>query len=341
MPVNVIDSHVHLYSKSYSQDGRLPLVSQSSQLNDEFRLDEYKKVISESSKHKVEGLIFIEICVDSGLSYEGWKYPIEEYLYVERIILGIPKIGEGSDLSGKDFIKGIVPWAPIPQGVTKLKEYIQKLKTQSLDPKTFERVKGFRYLFDGLPPGSILEQNYIDSINWLAQNGFVYDLGLNIRQDGNRQLKEVIELLQKTENVTYILNHLSKANLSLSSKDVYNNLDFKEWQSLVERISQNTQSNKIYIKFSGGFPELPDEIAQDDDLTESIARIEPWFKTFVDNFPKNQIIFGSDWPIAVKKINFHETWVKWVKITDYLIDKYGLNPEDFYKNNVVEAYNLN
>lgn len=332
----LIDSHVHLFSELQLENRMFPWVTPGSRLAKNHRLDEYLEVTSRS---KVEGLIFIETDVRNELSEEGWEPPIEEYLYVERMILGKQVEGEGV-AQGGDFIKAIIPWAPLPQGVDKLKNFVSLMRSRSIDENTFQFVKGFRYLLQGKPRGTMLQPNFINSLNWLAEEGYVFDLGLDVRSDGLWQLEEFVELTRNTKNVTYILNHLSKPILTLCVNGLEENKSFQKWKSLMADVASD-KNNHYFIKISGGFSELPVEIVNQNDLTGAIKRISPWLATFVELFPKKSFIFGSDWPVCTINVEKPtEAWEKWVKIADALIGYFDLG-EEVYFENIINAYNLN
>lgn len=332
----VIDSHIHLYSETHLQNV-IPWIKPGSKLAKNHRLDEYLE-IAKSSNHKVAGAIFMETDVRNQLNEEGWVLPIEEYLYVERTVLNTQLEGEGT-ASGANFIKAIIPWAPIPQGKEEVNKFVNLMRTKSMDANTFNLVKGFRYLLQAKPKGTMLQPKFIESLNWLAEKGYVFDLGLDIRSDGIWHLEEFVQLIKKTKNVRYILNHLSKPVLTLNSKETLNSEVFTKWKELMKEVASD-ENNEIYIKVSGGFSELPEDSVNQEDLSEVIDRISHWLGTFVELFPKDHFIFGSDWPVCsvkVEKTDF--TWEKWAIIVDQLTKEFNLGDEVYYEN-IIKAYNL-
>jgi len=71
---------------------------------------------------------------------------------------------------------------------------------------------------------------------------------------------------------------------------------FTQWQACMKQYSS---FEKVYMKLSGGFSELPeqDETApwSQDQITRSMG---PWIQCVYETFGPSRLMFGSDWPVC-------------------------------------------
>lgn len=332
----LIDSHVHLFAK---RNLRLLKWDESHPLHSDFRLDEYLKY-SENEKFQIEGLVFIETdpIADLSKGLKGCEYPIQEYLYVTRNITGNLHTGEGesSDLK-RNFIKAIVPWAPMPLGKIVLSDYVEALKSRSLNDG-FNLVKGFRYLVQDKPPNTMLQRDFVQSLKWLDDNNFIFDWGIDLRCGGLWQFEETIEVLKQVPNLKYIINHLTKPNLSIDPANAEESDEFLQWKSYMNQIYENSPNS--YMKLSGSFSELPSEIIENKD--KCVEYIYPWFKVCFDLWGVDRTIWASNWPVCSLPVG-EDLTSKWFEVTEMLFDKIGLKEESrmkIYSTNYLNAYNL-
>jgi len=79
--------------------------------------------------------------------------------------------------------------------------------------EAWPKVKGFRYLLQDKPHGTMLEQDFIDSLKLLGRRGFVFEVGVDQHRRGKKQLDEVVEMVDRAhdgvpedEKVTFILS---------------------------------------------------------------------------------------------------------------------------------------
>lgn len=332
----IIDSHVHLFAK---QNFKLLKFDEDHPLHSDFRLDEYLKY-SENQKFQIDGLVFIETdpIADLSKGLEGCEYPIQEYLYVTRNVTGklLPGEGESSELK-KSFIKAIVPWAPIPLGKHLLSNYVKMLKNRSLADE-FSLVKGFRYLVQDKPPNTMTQENFVQSLKWLDDNNFVFDWGIDLRCGGLWQFEETIEVLKQVPNLKYIINHLTKPNLTIDPTNIKENVEFLQWKDYMKQIHANAPNS--YMKLSGGFSELPSQILENKE--NCVEYIYPWFKVCFDLWSVDRTIWASNWPVCSLASGEGLT-SEWFAVTEMLFDMIELNEasrKKIYSTNYLEAYNL-
>ncbi len=339
-----IDTHVHLYGTPQLKNLAWMKESENSPLNSSHTIDKYITDASDIDNLDIEGIIFIEVDVKSSVTTipqeQGWELPIEEYAMIGRIISGKLDPNEGeSNKKTRNLIKGFIPWAPIPLGKEAVDKYITLLKNK--DKECYQFVKGFRYLVQDKPPKTMLQDKFIESLNWISENGFVFDLGIDVHNPngGLWQFEEAFEMFSKTPNTTYIINHLTKPDLEANPKTIENYDKFIKWRELMTKLSKHEKS---YMKFSGGFSELPIEIVNN--LEKCIDYIYPWAKTCFELWGEDRFIWGSDWPVCTLKFEGSSKSInRWSTICGNLLGKFGVNEEGknkiFYIN-AKKAYNL-
>ena len=332
----VIDSHVHLFAK---QNLKLLKWDEAHPLHSDYRLDEYLKY-STGERFQIEGLVFIETdpIADLSKGLEGCEYPIEEYLYVARNVTGNLNPGEGETSEFKqNFIKAIVPWAPMPLGSDLLSTYVEALKARSLVDE-FKLVKGFRYLLQDKPPNTMLQKDFVQSLKWLDDHNFIFDWGIDLRCGGLWQFEETIDLFKQVPNLSYIINHLTKPNLAIHPIETEENDEFLRWKDYMKRIYSSSPNS--YMKLSGGFSEFPSEIIKNKE--KCVEYIYPWFKICFDLWNVDRTIWASNWPVCSLTGGENLT-SNWFEITEMLFDKIKLDEESrkkIYSTNYLKAYNL-
>lgn len=167
-------------------------------LNSQHSIGEYLSSVSHSaSSRKPLGFVFVETDRKCHLADDsGWNGPLEEFEFVY-------KAGTGKDPRYRDSAKrvlGIVPWAPLPKGRGAMQRYRDRLREIS-DEKDEEvkvrLLKGFRYLLQSHPAGVMLDEAFIDSLKWMGEEGYVFELTVDCRGVGLWQLEEAVELLKR------------------------------------------------------------------------------------------------------------------------------------------------
>ncbi len=188
----LVDSHIHLYPSS--EIGTLAWCKDGHPLNGQYSVDEYLSALEHAPKFR--GFVFIETDRKSHLnSDEGWEQPLRELDWISRVAAGIPRLGEGHNPEHAQHCLAIVLWAPIPLGSEALCRYAEKVKTRAGSYK--DLVKGFRYLVQDKPKGTMTQPNFIDSLRWLGKHGYTFDLGVDQRSSGDWQLDEAVEMIRK------------------------------------------------------------------------------------------------------------------------------------------------
>ncbi|KAI1112291.1 hypothetical protein F5Y14DRAFT_422200 [Nemania sp. NC0429] len=314
--IPIIDSHIHLYPES--EISTLAWCGPDSPLAKQQSVDEYKAA---SASSPPRGFIFVETDrkndLEEGLKDGGgWESPLVEVSWLERIVTGQPRPGEGHSEADASLCAAYIPWAPIPSGPAAVEKYIELARTRA--GESWPKVKGFRYLVQDKPHGTMLQDDFIESLKLLGRKGFVFEVGADQNRRGRKQLEEVVEMIDRAhegvpddEKVTFILDHLCKPDLEVYN--VHTSLTFAAWRTAMFTLSKCSHT---YIKLSGGFSEMPDSLRQRP-AEEIFEAIMPWLSVTVATFGADRIMFASDWPVCTVGVG-EGAWEKWKKIVERL-----------------------
>lgn len=210
--IPVVDSHIHLYPEK--EIPTLAWAKLDHPLAQQRSVEDYKEAAGDQSSLK--GFIFIETDRKNDLEAgaadgSGWKYPLMEISWLKRIALGEPKDGEGHTKEDAHLCLAIIPWAPIPSGVEAMERYLELAEKAA--GASWDKVKGFRYLVQDKPYGTMLEDDFIASLKLLGRKGFIFDVGVDQHRRGKKQLDELLEMIGRAhdgvpdgEKVTFIIS---------------------------------------------------------------------------------------------------------------------------------------
>ncbi|OZJ05400.1 hypothetical protein BZG36_01980 [Bifiguratus adelaidae] len=357
----LIDSHIHLYDAD--QLTTLSWMEPSHLLQGQHSLDEYMSAVSGRCpadwdkgptdkvdvdgdlKERLLGFIFVETdrINDPPSSPSGWKYPLQEYDFVASVSLGThPRYAAYSPL-----VLGIVPWAPLPYGVAAMEEYVSRL--MALHPGSHgkpHRVVGFRYLLQSEPSGTMLTDDFIASLRWMGQRGFVFECTVDCAGAGTWMLKEAMEMIRRVHaGVTdpavmtrFVLSHLAKPDCSLTA-DPSGHHTHAFHEGCVELMTQLSTLQHTAIKLSGCFSQLPKElqvqpaypatnsIAAQEWIEQVVKVVSPWTNEIFKTLGPQRVIWGSDWPMCNVR-GGKAAWKAWVVVTERLLEEAGLSQEE-------------
>lgn len=341
----IIDSHIHLYAKTH-----LPTLSWTADLpadhplNRQKSVDEYKAV--SGRQPNLLGFVFLETDRKSGLGNTDWDDALKEVDFLVRIATGSPIEGEGHAKEDSKLVLGVVPWAPLPAGTTLLAEYVQKVQTRFSEAGLPDRLKGFRYLVQSRPAGTMLQTEFIDGLHWLGERGLTFDLGVDARSGGLHQLEEACNMMQRVyalgSNLKIIINHFCKPNLNLTAiqaKDGHP--DFIRWKECIEKMASYPST---YMKLSGWFSELPpQEEGHPEDISLLVERTKPWADVVFKSFTSSRILFGSDWPVCGAGGPGKDSWQHWHDLVKAILESQNASAEsksDVWSGTAARAYNI-
>lgn len=348
-PIPVLDSHIHLWPESMSdEEGHswmtpgMPLAKQHV-LSDYYKASQQVDTSSSRKETVVEGIVYVETDVryetPSGDLTTWAKGPLDEIKFLRSIVEG--EYGERDS----EMLKGIVAWAPMDQQPSVLTEWLD-VAEKTAGPKTWARVKGFRFLLQFILDQAKVEklvrsQDFIQNLRILGERGFSFDVGVDQRSGGSWQLEAISKAMKAAHEgvnnelkVTFIINHVCKPDFETGEES------FNRWKSAVEEMSA---LDKTYMKLSGAFSELPDGVT----TTDAIAtKIKPWVQHVLKYFGSHRVMFGSDWPVCnVRGPKGEQSWVAWKDVVKTVLDdeEYDLTEdgkERIWKDTAREAYRL-
>ncbi|KAI0811898.1 hypothetical protein GGR55DRAFT_688004 [Xylaria sp. FL0064] len=314
--IPIIDAHVHLYPGS--EMSTLAWCSPEHPLAKQQSVQEYRAA---SASSPPGGFVFVETDrkndPDAGVKDgSGWEGPLMEVSWLKRIVTGKPKPGEGHSPEDASLCAAYIPWAPLPSGPAAMDRYIELVKKEA--GESWPKVRGFRYLLQDKPNGTMLQNEFIESLKLLGRKSLVFELGVDQHRRGRVQLEEAVEMIDRAhegvpegEKVVFILNHMCKPDL-----EVYNthtSTSFIAWRTAMYTLSK---CNRTYMKLSGGFSEMPQSLKQRP-YEEIFEALMPWLTIVVASFGADRIMFASDWPVCTVDVG-DGAWEKWKKIVERL-----------------------
>lgn len=212
----IIDSHIHIYPES--EVPNLAWATPDHPLAGQFSLDQYKR--ASRTAPSLLGFIFVEtdrkhdlaaIASGGAEAEAAWDGPLKEVRWLKRVALGTPLDGEGHAPEDKSLCLAIVPWAPIICGADILERYIARVEEEA--GEAWPKIKGFRYLLQDKPHGTMLEDKFIEGLKYLGKRGFVFEVAIDQHRRGRKQLEETVEMIGRAhegvpdeEKVTFIIS---------------------------------------------------------------------------------------------------------------------------------------
>lgn len=342
MSIPIIDAHIHLYAKTHlsrlSWTAELPI---GNPLNQQNSVEQYRAATT--TGRSLRGFVFLETDRKSGLQDNEWEDALEEVSFVIRIAEGRPIAGEGHTAADKCLVLGIVAWAPIPAGPDALNRYLGEVRRRA--GNSFSKIKGFRYLLQDKPAGTMLSQSFIQSLQALGTEGLSFDLGIDARSGGLYQLEEACEMLDRVyaadSKLRVIVNHMCKPDLHITPEEVGNgHSSFVQWRKCISRMAayENT-----YMKLSGMFSELLPQGDSATDVAELLRLTKPWVDTIFETFGSSRIMFGSDWPVCNAGGPGEKSWSHYVDLVTAILRAQNLTDDEqaqIWSVTAVSAYNL-
>lgn len=74
---------------------------------------------------------------------------------------------------------------------------MELVRERTLTEEVWHKIRGVRYLMQDKPSGTMLGEDFINGLKWLAGEGLAFDLGVDARQGGLWQLREAVEMMKK------------------------------------------------------------------------------------------------------------------------------------------------
>lgn len=182
----------------------------------------------------------------------------------------------------EDRIRGVVGWVPLASD-----DIGETLASLQSDPW----LKGIRHMVQDEPDDQfLLSERFNRGVAKLRDTGLVYDLLVYARQ-----LPAAIEFVDRHPEQSFVLDHIGKPTIRGATVD-------PDWERLFRELARR---ERVSCKFSGVVTEVCDDAW---DL-DTIGR---YWDVALDAFAPNRLMFGSDWPVCLLRVEY-ETWLQSVQ----------------------------
>jgi len=171
-------------------------------------------------------------------------------------------------------LRGIVAFAPLERGAD-VRDYVAALRANP-------SVVGVRRLIQDERPGFAVADRFLDGVATLADFELTFDVCAR-----SSQLDEVIELVRRTPDVQFVLDHVGKPRIGA---------DPSRWRL---QIAELAARSNIVCKLSG----LMTEIVSG---PTGVEAVEPFLAYALAEFGPDRCLFGSDWPVMTTAATYSD-----------------------------------
>lgn len=211
-------------------------------------------------------------------------------------------------LADKDArLAGIVPWAPIHTGGA-VSEVLEEFAKDA-------RIKGVRQLIQ--PETDInfcLRPTFVEGVKLLGKNNLHFELTID-----PIHFPAVLRLVEQCPDTRFILDHIGNPNIL--EKQLY------PWKEYLKAFAD---SGPHYCKFSNFICNADLDHWQIEDL-------KPYSEAVIESFGPQRLIWGSDWPHALRAASWSRWFETAIELTRGLSDQ---NCQAIFRNNAIQFYNL-
>lgn len=235
---------------------------------------------------------------------DGWE--VEQIVFVQADCLPEQGLAEAqwvAELAQTDpRIKGIVAFAPLELGPSRVAPYLDALKQIPL-------VKGVRRLIQDEPLGFCTQPAFVEAVASLEVYNFSFDICIR-----HFQLVDAIALVEQCQEINFVLDHLGKPAIAAGELD--------PWREQIEAMAALPNA---MCKLSG----MVTEAAPD----WTTASLIDYASHILTAFTPARVMFGSDSPVFWLA---NTTYAGWVDEALKLTSMARLNPAEmealFFRN---------
>lgn len=212
-PLSIVDSHIHLWPASAANPSGHGWMNDGDPLTKQHVLSDYYRAAKQqdttgssapSEPHcQVRGVVYIEtdrrLEEPNGRQLHEWaRQPTEEISFLRSIV-------EGQQYGERDsqMLLGLVPWAPVSQGIQVFEDWLVHVEVTA-GPKTWSRIKGFRFLLQGITDRQAFERlvfsdDFISILKSFREKGraFSFDIGVDAHSGGVWQLEAITKVIER------------------------------------------------------------------------------------------------------------------------------------------------
>ena len=190
------------------------------------------------------------------------------------------KIADQSDL-----IRGVVGWIPLVS-----ENVDEDLELFSNNPKFV----GIRHVLQDEPDAYFLRDDFHRGLSKLPAHDLRYDILLY-----QHQIPVATKLVDRQPELGMIIDHIAKPKAQKGRVE-------HEWRSGMKELAK--RENILGVKFSGLATEFPKEDEIDPDT------IRAYFEETLEIFGVERVMFGTDWPVCLFRLDSYKQWADTVII---------------------------
>ncbi len=207
-----------------------------------------------------------------------------------------------------DVIKGIVGWVPLIDA--DVERHIEKYAPE-------EKYKAVRHVLQGEEDSYFLRDDFHRGLALLPGHDLRYDLLLF-----QRQLPVAIQLVDRQPELGIIIDHIAKP-------EIHNGRIEDAWRTGMKDIAK--RDNILGVKISGMVNETTNPEIDEETLKN-------YFLETLDIFGAERVMFGTDWPVCLERIESYKAWADMVQrfVSDLSADEQHM----IMHSNCAKAYQL-
>jgi L-fuconolactonase len=207
-----------------------------------------------------------------------------------------------------DQIAGVIGWVPLMDAAVD-----DPLSRLAAHPK----FKGVRHVLQDEPDGYFLSDELHRGLALLPDLDLHYDLLVY-----QRQLPVALEFIDRQPDLGIIIDHLAKPTIRNGEVN-------RDWKAQMAEVARREQV--IGVKFSGLVTEVTDPELDP-------ATLRSYFETALELFGVERLMFGSDWPVCLLRI---ESYPDWANLVRGFIHELSTDEQDaILHHNAVRIYGL-
>ena len=205
-------------------------------------------------------------------------------------------------------IVGVVGWVPLIE--PDVSNHLCRLAVH-------ERFKGVRHVLQSEPDEYFLRDDFHRGLALLPDLGLRYDLLIF-----QRQLPVAIALVDRQADLAIIVDHLAKPVIRKGTID-------PAWRSGMAELAK--RDNVLGVKISGMVTEVLESGIDE-------ATLRAYFEETLELFGPDRLLFGSDWPVCLLRIDSYRVWSDMVRRFVATLTPYEANA--ILHHNAIRIYDL-
>lgn len=188
------------------------------------------------------------------------------------------------ELAGQsEVIRGIVGWVPLVE---------EQVETDLQRLAAHDKFKGVRHVLQEEPDEYFLRDDFHRGLAQLPGHDLRYDLLLF-----QRQLPVAIQLVDRQPDLGIIIDHIAKPEIQPGRVE-------EAWRTGMRELAR--RDNILGVKFSGVVTEFPEGGIDPD-------TVEAYFHETLELFGADKVMFGTDWPVCLLRIDSCKAWADTVR----------------------------